>query len=50
MKTVSVRLPDDLHDRLKADADLNRRSLNSQIIVLVEQGLPPQSDTEETRP
>lgn len=39
MKTVSVRLPDDIHDRIKATAELDRRSLNGEILWLLEQGL-----------
>jgi predicted HicB family RNase H-like nuclease len=41
MKHVNLRLPDDLHTALAAAAEADRRSLNSMIIVLIEQGLKP---------
>ena len=34
-----VRLPPDLHERLKAAAKRERRSMASQIIVMLEQGI-----------
>ena len=34
-----LRLPDGLRDRLKAMADANGRSLNSEIVALIERGL-----------
>jgi predicted RNA-binding Zn ribbon-like protein len=37
MATVTVKnIPDDLYDRLKAVAEINRRSINSEIIVCIE--------------
>jgi predicted HicB family RNase H-like nuclease len=39
MKHINLRLPDDLHAALLAVADADRRSLNSTIIVLLEQAL-----------
>ena len=36
MKQINVRLPDDVHAKLTAMAEAERRSLNSMIIVLVE--------------
>jgi predicted DNA-binding protein len=39
MKTTNVRLPDGLHERLKEAAERNRRTLNSQIVWYLEQGL-----------
>jgi predicted HicB family RNase H-like nuclease len=39
MKHVNLRLPDDIHAALVAAAETERRSLNSMIIVLIEQGL-----------
>lgn len=41
-----LRLPEGLRARLKASAIANRRSMNSEIIVLLERALPP----EETKP
>jgi plasmid stability protein len=37
MATVTVKnIPDDLYERLKAAAETNRRSINSEIIVCIE--------------
>jgi hypothetical protein len=36
MKHVSLRLPDDLHAALKIFAEADHRSLNSEIITLLE--------------
>ena len=38
MPTLTLKnIPDDLHARLKASAEHNRRSLNSEILVRLEQ-------------
>ena len=40
MATVTVKnIPDDLYNRLKAVAEINRRSINSEIIVCIEQAV-----------
>ncbi len=40
MATLTIRnVPENLHERLKAEAEANRRSLNQQTIVLLEAGL-----------
>jgi hypothetical protein len=40
MPSISVKnIPPELYDRLKQAAAANRRSLNSEIITLIEQGL-----------
>jgi antitoxin FitA len=40
MPTLTLKnIPDDLHARLKASAERNRRSLNSEILVRLEQDL-----------
>ncbi|MFH0241102.1 Arc family DNA-binding protein [Streptomyces sp. HK10] len=39
MKHFSLRLPEALHERLLAQADTDRRSLNSEIIHLLEVAL-----------
>ena len=36
MKHVNLRLPDDVHAKLVALTEAERRSLNSMIIVLIE--------------
>lgn len=39
MKHINLRLPDDLHERLKELAEQDRRSINNQLVVLIEQEL-----------
>jgi hypothetical protein len=39
MKHVNLRLPDDIHAALAAAAETDRRSLNSMIIVMIEEAL-----------
>lgn len=39
MKRFDLRLPDELHDRLAALAERERRSIHAQILKLVEEGL-----------
>jgi antitoxin FitA len=40
MANITVKgLPDDLHARLKAQAERNRRSLNAEAIECIERGL-----------
>ena len=39
MKKLNLRLPDELYDILKEMADTDRRSLNSQIIVMLERAV-----------
>lgn len=38
-KNISVRVPDELHARIKEAARLDRRSLNSEILALIEEAL-----------
>ncbi|WP_083904527.1 Arc family DNA-binding protein [Nocardiopsis kunsanensis] len=38
-KRVTVRIPADLHARVAAQAKADRRSLNSEILYLLEAGL-----------
>ncbi|TAG46653.1 MAG: Arc family DNA-binding protein [Betaproteobacteria bacterium] len=41
--TITLKnIPDDVYQRLKASAELNRRSLNSEAIVRLEEVLLPQ--------
>ena len=40
MPTLTLKnIPDDLHVRLKASAERNRRSLNSEILIRLEQDI-----------
>lgn len=42
MANMTIKgLPDDLHARLKAEAERNRRSLNAEAIECLERGLGP---------
>lgn len=42
---LPVRLPMALWERLKADASFNKRSLNSEVVFLCEQGLKGKNET-----
>jgi hypothetical protein len=42
-KSISVRIPDALHALLAASAQTDRRSINSQILVLIEEALAARS-------
>ncbi|MBW2067097.1 MAG: Arc family DNA-binding protein [Deltaproteobacteria bacterium] len=40
MATITVKnIPDDLYERLKATAEINRRSINSEIIACIEKAV-----------
>jgi hypothetical protein len=42
MSTLVIKnLPDDLHARLKAQAERNRRSVTMEVVALIEQGTAP---------
>ena len=49
MPTLTIKgLPDQIYQRLKAQADANRRSLNGEIIVCLERAVgPTRFDPEE---
>lgn len=49
MKHVTLRLPDDTHARLAAAAKVDRRSMNTMIVVLIEDGLRDRPEATETR-
>lgn len=38
-KNVSVRFPGDLYEKIRESAKTDRRSINSQILALIEAGL-----------
>ncbi len=43
MPTLTVKnIPDDLYEQLKRSAELNRRSLNSEIIICIERAVRSQ--------
>ncbi len=50
MKTTNVRLPDGVHERLKAIAERNRRSLNAQIVWYLEHGLDDEDQADSPPP
>lgn len=39
MKQLNLRLSDELHAKLKVAAEAERRSLNAEIVVLLERGV-----------
>ena len=42
MSTIVVKnLPDELHARLKEQAERNRRSVTKEVVTLIERGLTP---------
>ena len=50
MATVTVKnIPDEIYERLKKNAEINRRSINSEIIVCIEKAVSARLiDIEET--
>jgi predicted HicB family RNase H-like nuclease len=44
---VTLRMPGPLHQRVKALADRDRRSLNNMLVVLIERGLSHGDNREE---
>jgi len=47
-KRISLRLPADLHERLVEQARMDRRSLNSEIVHLLEVALGPLDGDDES--
>ena len=45
LEKVVVRLPDGMRDRLKAEAEANKRSMNAEIVARLEQSFNASSDT-----
>ena len=43
-KQITLRLPDELHERLKAAAEHDHRSLHAQVLVYAERGLDQDQD------
>lgn len=37
---IHARIPPDLHARLAASAEVNRRSVNRELVVILEKALP----------
>jgi hypothetical protein len=50
MVNFNVRFPDDLHARVRAQATADRRSINSEILHLIEVGLDAVSAETPDRP
>jgi predicted HicB family RNase H-like nuclease len=48
MIRITLRLPDDVHARLVAQADTDRRSLNSEIVHLLEVALDTVGDGDQS--
>lgn len=48
MASTTLRLPDNLYDRIRAVAELDRRSVNSELVWLLERGLDCQEGRPET--
>jgi predicted HicB family RNase H-like nuclease len=48
MKHLTLRIPEDLHARLTAQAKTDRRSLNSEIIHLLEVALTTVGEDDES--
>jgi predicted HicB family RNase H-like nuclease len=44
MKNLNVRFPDDLHARIQQAAEQDRRSVNAEILWLIERGLDQEGD------
>jgi len=45
MSTLVIKnLPDDLHARLKAQAERNRRSVTMEVVTLIEHGTAPRQN------
>jgi predicted DNA-binding protein len=44
---VTLRMPGALHQRAKALADIDRRSLNNMLVVLIEHGLEHREDQQK---
>lgn len=42
-----VRLPDGMRDRIKAAADANSRSMNAEIVSVLEDRFPPDDDIDK---
>lgn len=38
-----IRMPDGLRDRIREKADANRRSMNAEIVALLQEHYPPQT-------
>jgi hypothetical protein len=50
MKELKVRVPDTLHDQLKALAASEHRSINAQVTLLIEQAVQGQDRSDSPPP
>ncbi|MFF4420077.1 Arc family DNA-binding protein [Streptomyces sp. NPDC001549] len=48
MIRITLRLPDDVHERLTSQAEADRRSLNSEIVHLLEVALTAAETDDES--
>lgn len=44
---IIIRVPDGMRDRIKRVADLNNRSVNAELLVLLERTFPPDTMIDE---
>lgn len=50
MIRITLRLPEDVHARVVTQAEADRRSLNSEIVYLIEGGLESATSAREGKP
>lgn len=44
---IIIRVPDGMRDRIKRAADANGRSMNAELLVLLERAYPPEGSVEK---
>jgi hypothetical protein len=49
MKQINVRIPDDLHARIITAAETDRRSINAEILWLIEKTLDKTSESDDAK-
>ncbi len=47
MAKITIRIPDELHQALKAQAEKDMRSLNSEIVVLLREAVSERQKTQK---
>jgi len=48
MKNINVRFPEDLHEQIRQAAERDRRSVNAEILWLIERGLTREEGDSDT--